>query len=233
MRVHARAALKTRRKITLTRPVAPAEGEKPRVGEIACDEALFEKLRALRKQLADERAVPPYIIFSDVSLRQMARVYPMNQGEFSRISGVGGRKLEEFGPVFMREIAGHLRANPRQIFADDSFSLPGAPPPRRSRLTDTVRETMHLLRQGKAVSDIAKIRGLTEGTIYQHIEDAMLAGEAVDLNSLVGAEARREIAAVFDRRGSGSLGPVVEALGGKYSYGQCRVVRAARQRQGL
>ncbi len=88
-----RAALKSRQKITLTRPVAPTEPEKHRAGEIACDEALFEKLRALRKQLADERAVPPYIIFSDVSLRQMARFYPANDAEFSRISGVGEKKL--------------------------------------------------------------------------------------------------------------------------------------------
>ena len=75
----------------------------------------------LRKQLADERAVPPYIIFSDVSLRQMARFYPANEKDFSRISGVGERKLREFGDVFLREIAAHLQSNPRQIFADDSF----------------------------------------------------------------------------------------------------------------
>jgi len=61
-----RAALKSRQKITLTKPVAPTGPEKHRAGEIACDEALFENLRALRKQLADERAVPPYIIYSDV-----------------------------------------------------------------------------------------------------------------------------------------------------------------------
>ena len=114
-----RAALKSRQKITLTKPVAPTEPAKHRAGEIACDEVLFEKLRALRKQLADERAVPPYIIFSDVSLRQMARFYPANEKDFSRISGVGERKLREFGEVFLREIAAHLQTNPRQIFADD------------------------------------------------------------------------------------------------------------------
>ncbi len=123
-----RAALKSRQKITLTRPVAPTGPAKHRVGEIACDEALFEKLRGLRKQLADERAVPPYIIFSDVSLRQMARFYPASEREFSRISGVGDRKLREFGEMFLREIAAHLQSNPRQIFADDSFGEPAARP---------------------------------------------------------------------------------------------------------
>lgn len=225
------AALKSRQKITLTKPVAAPEPdkEKHRVGEIACDEALFEKLRALRKQLADERSVPPYIVFSDVALRQMARFYPANDKEFSRISGVGEKKLREFGAAFLAEVATHLQTNARQIFADDSFDAPAAFVPQRSKLTDTVRETLHFLRQGKAVAEVAKIRGVVEGTIYGHLEIAMQAGEAIDVNALVSAEAQQEIAAVFKKRGFGSLGAIVESLGGKYSYGQCRLVRAAMQ----
>jgi ATP-dependent DNA helicase RecQ len=226
-----RAALKSRQKITLTKPVAPTEPEKHHIGEITCDEALFEKLRTLRKQLADERAVPPYVIFSDVSLRQMARFYPANEKEFSHVSGVGEKKLREFGAMFMREIASHLQRNPRQIFADDSFVEPATPVPRRSRLTDTVHETLHSFRHGKTVPEIAKIRGFSESTICHHLEQAMLAGEAIDVNALVSVEAQREIAAAFERHGSGNLGVVVESLAGKYGYGECRFVRAALQRQ--
>jgi ATP-dependent DNA helicase RecQ len=225
-----RAALKSRQRITLTKPVAPTGPEKHHVGEIACDEALFEKLRALRKHLADERAVPPYIIFSDVSLRQMARFYPATDADFSRISGVGGKKLQEFGAIFLHEIAAHLQANPRQMFADDSFGESVAPLPRRSRLTDTVLETLHFFRQGRTIPDIARVRGITQGTIYGHLEQALLAGEVIDVNALVSVEAQREIAAMFDQRGHGSLGLVVEAFGGKFSYGECRIVRAALQR---
>ena len=226
-----RAALKSRQKITLTRPVAPTEPAKHRAGEIACDEALFEKLRGLRKQLADERAVPPYIIFSDVSLRQMARFYPATEKDFSRISGVGERKLREFGGFFLREIAAHVQTNPRQIFADDfpSGVLPSAPIPRRSRLTDTVRETLHFFRQGKTVPEIARIRGVKDGTIYTHFEEAMLAGETVDVNALVTANAQQEIAVAFKKYGFGNLTGAVESFGGKYGYGECRVVRAALQ----
>ena len=234
-------ALKSRQKITLTRPVASTEPAKHRIGEIACDEVLFGKLRDLRKQLADERGVPPYIVFSDVSLRQMARFYPATDREFSRISGVGDRKLREFGAVFLGEIAAHLQANPRQMFADDSFDGgTGVPPvrtgkmpvPQRSRLTDTVRETLHFFRQGKTVPEIARLRGVKEGTIYSNLEEAMLAGEAVDVKSLLTAEAQRDIAAAFVRHGFGSLGSVVASLGGRYDYGQCRIVRAAMQANG-
>ncbi len=226
------AALKDRRKITLTKPVAAPETdkEKHRAGEIACDEALFERLRALRKQLADERGVPPYIVFSDVALRQMARFYPQSDREFSRISGVGEKKQREFGAVFMGEITSHLGSNPRQMFADDSFAAPAPFVPMRSKLTDTVRDTLHYFRQGKSVAEIAHIRGVVEGTIYGHLETAMQAGETIDVDSLVSAEAQREIAAAFEKHGFGSLGRVVESLGGRYGYGPCRLVRAAMQR---
>ncbi|MGP8200659.1 MAG: DNA helicase RecQ [Limisphaerales bacterium] len=125
------AALRARTQVTLTKPMsAPSAPEKaPRAGEIACDEELFERLRQLRKKLADERNVPAYIVFSDVSLRQMARYYPATDTQLTGISGVGEKKLREFGAVFLGEIAAHLQTSPRQIFADDSFG----PAPRAAR----------------------------------------------------------------------------------------------------
>jgi ATP-dependent DNA helicase RecQ len=89
-----------------------ARGQRP--GEIVCDEMLFDRLRRLRKKLADERNVPAYIIFSDVSLRQMAQYFPSNEEEFARINGVGERKLAEFGRRFIEEIAAYRRAHPIQ-----------------------------------------------------------------------------------------------------------------------
>jgi ATP-dependent DNA helicase RecQ len=113
-----RAAMRERRKVVLTKPVVAATKQRTsRVGDISCDEVLFEKLRQLRRKLADERNVPSYIVFSDVSLRQMARYYPTDSIAFSRISGVGDKKLDEFGRAFMSEIATHLQFNPKQIFA--------------------------------------------------------------------------------------------------------------------
>jgi ATP-dependent DNA helicase RecQ len=225
------AALKSRRKVTLTKPVEPTAAATPRAGEIACDEVLFEKLRALRKRLADERAVPPYIIFSDVALRQMARSYPASDREFSRISGVGEKKLREFGVIFLGEIAAHLQTNARQIFADDSFAGDGGGRPSRGSggLSETVRETLHFFRQGRTVAEISKIRGLKDGTIFTHLEEAILAGERIGVDVLVPVAAQKEIAGAFARHGFGNIVGVVESLGGKFSYGQCRLVRAAMQ----
>ncbi len=74
------AALKSRRQITLTKPVAIAEKKaRTRKGDIACDEVLFDRLRTLRRKLADERDVPAYIIFSDATLREVAPLLPRHR----------------------------------------------------------------------------------------------------------------------------------------------------------
>ena len=222
-----RAALKSRQKITLTRPVSAPEPSKQRAGEIACDEALFENLRRLRKQLADERGVPPYIVFSDVSLRQMARFYPENETEFSRINGVGDKKRREFGAAFLAEIAAHLRSHPRQMFADNAFVVPSAP--MRSRLTSTVMESLNRFRAGRSVDDVARDRALAPGTIQGHLASAIEAGERVELSRVLDDAAQREMAAAFEKHGFGNLSGVLESLGGRYSHGQARIYRAAAQ----
>lgn len=107
-------ALRERQSIRLTKAAAVTKVTRARAGEISCDETLFERLRRLRKRLADERGVPPYIVFSDVSLRQMARYYPSNESEFAQISGVGEQKLKRFGKKFISEIAAYVRANQKQ-----------------------------------------------------------------------------------------------------------------------
>ena len=107
-------ALRNRTPIVLTKQIDIAEkNAQRRAGTIECDEVLFERLRALRRKLADDRKVPAYIIFSDVSLREMARDYPTNSTEFRRIPGVGEQKLKDFGKAFLSEIKSHSAANPR------------------------------------------------------------------------------------------------------------------------
>jgi ATP-dependent DNA helicase RecQ len=226
------AALKQRRRVTLTKPVsAPAEKARA-TGDIACDETLFERLRQIRKSLADERGVPSYIVFSDVSLRQMARDYPANEREFARISGVGEKKLQEFGALFLAEIAAHLQSHPRQMFAEDSFAAP-APSPTRARLAGTVRETLRLFRAGQSVEQVAHQRLLTPGTVWGHLAEAAEAGERLDLNPFFTVEEKREVAAAFNKLGLASLSDVFESLGGRYDYHRLRLARAAiKARQG-
>ncbi|MCE9588218.1 MAG: DNA helicase RecQ [Verrucomicrobia bacterium] len=108
------AILRDRRQIRLTKPITP-NTEATRTpsraldrGDIVCDEQLFNALRALRRTLADERNVPAYVIFSDVTLRLMAREQPSTLELMSSISGIGQKKLSEFGETFISAIRDHL-----------------------------------------------------------------------------------------------------------------------------
>jgi ATP-dependent DNA helicase RecQ len=111
--------LKTRATVTLTRPMDTPKARRPerREGDIACDEILFERLRALRKRLADERRVPAYIVFGDTTLRAMARHCPDTPGAMDGIPGMGEKKRAEFGEIFATEIAAYLASNSRMSFA--------------------------------------------------------------------------------------------------------------------
>jgi ATP-dependent DNA helicase RecQ len=112
-------ALRSRRMIHLSKPMSsPKALRAPRVGGIECDETLFDRLRKLRKRLADERGVPAYVILGDNTLRQMARDYPVTVSGLGGIGGIGERKASEFGKLFTDEIANHLETYPRVRFRD-------------------------------------------------------------------------------------------------------------------
>lgn len=106
--------LRSRKPVTLTQPMAGSGPARKRTkrdrtrsvlaeadGFAAGDDDLFEKLRQLRRQLADERNVPAYIIFSDAALREMALQKPTTDAALLEISGVGEKKLADFGEVFL------------------------------------------------------------------------------------------------------------------------------------
>lgn len=78
---------------------------KPHRRAAESDGALFERLRTLRKRLADEADVPPYVVFSDAHLRDMCARRPATDDEFLQVSGVGPVKLERYGKAFLQEIA--------------------------------------------------------------------------------------------------------------------------------
>lgn len=72
---------------------------------------LFELLKEIRKEIAEQEKVPPYIIFSDKSLKEMSKTYPITKEEFSLISGVGEVKCEKYGAEFMDEIERYMKQN--------------------------------------------------------------------------------------------------------------------------
>ncbi|MCF7910537.1 HRDC domain-containing protein, partial [Candidatus Pacearchaeota archaeon] len=97
------------------------------------DKDLFEKLRNLRKQLADERKVPPFIIFGDASLHEMATNFPTNKQEFLQITGVGEKKLKDFGDFFIEVIKNHVSTKtPNKTPDKNSDKIPDKEPDKNS-----------------------------------------------------------------------------------------------------
>ncbi|MDT7042003.1 DNA helicase RecQ [Candidatus Nitronereus thalassa] len=223
-----RGFLRERPQIILTKPMSAPERKKSSVGDLAHDETLFKHLRQLRKRLADERDVPAYVVFSDVALRQMARDYPTSERDFLQISGVGNRKLQEFGKEFLTTITEYVAKHPRQDFPKEPLSS-SAPPPVSSRkkpLGLTVQETLKRFRLGDSVEHIAQQRGLVPSTIYGHLEQALQAGELIEVDRLLPHELKARMREAFAQTGFSNLTGAKEILGNLCDYGQLRLFRA-------
>jgi ATP-dependent DNA helicase RecQ len=97
------------------RPVADGKSKttQKKVLPAMVDTDLFTTLRRLRKKIADEMDLPPYIIFSDATLREMAARKPRSLDEFHEISGVGERKLQQYGETFIEAINEYLDGRQR------------------------------------------------------------------------------------------------------------------------
>ncbi len=215
-------ALRNRTPITLTKQVEVIDKtERRRYGAIECDEVLFERLRVVRRKLADERNIPAYVIFSDASLRELARAYPMTAAEFRRIPGVGEQKLKDFLEPFLGEIKNYLALNPRKIFAGN-VDIPA----RCACINDSQAETLRRFQRGESVDQISRARGFVPSTIYGHLLAAIECGKVLERDRFFTPEQEKEIGAAFRQVTDGKLVDVSALLGGKYDMGQLRIFRA-------
>ena len=204
-------------------PTDEAPADTPEVAQ------LLVILKALRKKLADQQSVPPYVVFPESALKQMAQTRPQTLEAFGRVSGVGSRKLDQYGQVFTDAI--------RQFCADYGLeSDPGAgrgrsrpPRERRQSVTETHRHTLELHRQGLSIDEIANQRGLRPSTIASHLDLLIRQGETVDLDRLVDRDRQRMITDVLAAMEEASLTAVRDRLGPTFSYEDIRLVRAVWQ----
>ncbi|TVM00145.1 MAG: DNA helicase RecQ [Candidatus Brocadia sp. WS118] len=209
-------------KVFLIKPEERLPVQKAEVSEVY-DQTLFDRLRALRKTLADQEGVPPYIIFHDTSLKEMTAYYPQSLLDLRKISGIGDRKLMKYGKIFLEEIVNYCEQNniiPKQC-SPPPEEIPGKEPK-----TSTVQATLDLYRQCLTMPEIAQKRGLAVSTIASHLEKLILDGEDISLDGFVPSEKQQHIRGVFEESGLQALSPVKEKLGEGYSYEEVRLVRA-------
>ncbi|MBV9688334.1 MAG: DNA helicase RecQ [Ktedonobacteraceae bacterium] len=192
---------------------------------------LFQHLRSLRRVLADEQGVPPYIVFSEATLRTMAQLRPQTQAQFACIPGVGDRKLEAYFTPFTDEIRLYCEAHNLSMGLEPSLvgreqqkdpalaSLLGPAP--SSRIV-----TLGLYREGRDIEDIAHERSLNPRTIIGHLVELIESGETIDIERIVQPERQKIICNALQALGGNMLKPVKELLGDEYSYEEIRLVRA-------
>lgn len=200
---------------------------KPSVSKQPADEeydtSLFERLRSVRKKIAEEYQVPPYIIFSDKTLHEMSRLYPVSLTALRAVSGVGDAKLQRYGELFVREITAYVEENPvSNIMKKQTHGLVSP----KKRKGETVEETYSLYLKMLSMENIAKIRGLGVSTISNHLEQLILDGRVTEIEQLIGTEKKRSLEEYFIESRPKSLTEVVEHFKGTASFEEARLVRA-------
>ncbi|MDX2254411.1 MAG: DNA helicase RecQ [Pseudanabaenaceae cyanobacterium bins.39] len=198
---------------------------------------LYERLRLLRKNLADEQEVPPYVIFSNATLNQMAIQQPTNRRDFGKLSGVGIKKLEQYADDFIGIILEHHQKYPPPVsnqfggeLTDSTQVKPESIKSKSSKLA-TNRATLEMYENGLDVDDIARDRGLKPATIWTHLVQLVEAGYAIDIDRLVPPERQTVIYEALEAIGGDSLRNLFDHLREAYTYDEIKIVRAIWQKE--
>ena len=187
--------------------------EKPKQ-EIIRD-ALFERLRVLRKQIADRMGVPPYVVFTDSTLSEMAQKRPISEAQMKAISGIGTERYRNYGDTFIKEIV--------------TFAKENAQPGTRIAKGMTYIETWDLFKAGYSLKVIAEKRDLNPVTIISHLVKLKEDGHEINLKALIDRNVYGIIVKAAEElsiRRDEPLKPLFESLNEKYDYGQIKLALA-------
>jgi ATP-dependent DNA helicase RecQ len=191
------------------------------------DAGLFQALRELRRELADAANVPPYVVFSDRSLIEMATYCPQTPQRLLDMAGVGQVKLERYGEPFLTVLQSYCAAHG---LAEQS-KAPNAPPALTGGLAKRrFVEVGELFAAGYSIQQLQAQYGVQRSTILGHLSRFQQQGGAVDSQRVRAAstltpEQQAQVLALFDELGADALAPVFQALNGTISFDELHVMR--------
>jgi ATP-dependent DNA helicase RecQ len=191
-------------------------------------EELFERLRLLRRQLADQQGVPAYVVFTDATLNEMTEHRPVAKTELLGIAGVSREKFNLYGEAFIGAI-GHF-------MSEKGISISRKPQTQAGLgASATYLLSLEMYEQGLTIEEIAQRRNLNPVTIVSHLVKFYEEGRDIDLWKFVNLAEVKEVVkaaqALGLTRGS-ALKPLFEALDGRYQYYQLRMALAIWEREG-
>jgi ATP-dependent DNA helicase, RecQ-like (EC 3.6.1.-) len=187
--------------------------------------SLFDRLRTLRRETALKENLPPYMVFADSTLREMAQHCPISKSALLGISGVGERKLEKYGDLFLEEIYNFLKENhmPGEEEHIQEIHNPGKPvekPPEETTeksASAVNKEPSHLktyllYQKGYSLTDIAETRKITLKTVQEHLVRCNLEGHAVPWDNFIPDEQEQLILEAVRQAGQEKLRPIKDLL---------------------
>lgn len=222
--------LRGERPVGLARFLPAEKAEKPKrerkertPAGAAAPTDLFDMLRRLRKQLADENGIAPFMIFSDATLQEMAAAQPTTRAAMLAVSGVGMKKFETWGDVFISEVLNFLGHTTQPLDPDTLADLDYQPAPvgpakaKRPRLSaeESRRLTLELHLKGKSLDAIVQEREYARSTILNQLAQLYEEGHAVRMADLLPREVYRQLLPVFTQLGADAPAKdIAAALGG-------------------
>jgi len=199
-------------------------------GWAGVDRGLFEDLRVLRRTIAEERNVPPFVVMSDATLRDLARMRPVSLPGFGQVRGIGERKQADLGPRFTAAIAAYARQHGLSTDVPVTTAAGPAPRPvaaRTSTRPNADRElAFQLFENGGSVAEAARQTGKAMSTVEGYLEAFIVERAPASLEPWVDEVTYARVKATAEAIGGGYLRPVFEALGGMVGYDQIRAVLA-------
>ena len=201
-----------------------------KAGGIEHDSRLFEILRAKRKELAEAAGIPPYVIFNDRTLYEMAAWYPQSEASLLKIHGVGQVKAERYGQIFLAIVQTYCQEHGLAEKAQ-----PVAQPPPAGQLNLELKprqlEVAEAYNDGQEVEALADAYHVKPGTVLDHLWQFARSGGKLRSSEYFLTEAgaspeqRARAMDAFESLGFELLKPVYEQLGGALNYDQLRLLR--------
>lgn len=180
------------------------------------DSQLFDILRSIRRNISIENNIPPFIVFSDITLKQMATYYPITKENMLNISGVGSLKFEKYGNIFIEAINNYVSAN--NIKPQDFIMQSEKTRKASNSRVDTAAVTYDLFKNGKTIKDIAEERDLKISTIEGHLLKYYEMGKDVNLSSYIHSNYRDDIYNAIRTYGYTKLRVLKDALPKDVTY---------------
>jgi ATP-dependent DNA helicase RecQ len=187
--------------------------EKMLIVEAAANDGLFMQLKELRKQLATEENVPPFVIFSDKSLKDMSSKMPKSLEEFLAVQGVGEAKQQKYGEIFIGKITAYVNENPNIEQPAQTLI-----PVKKERKESSHLDSLQLYKEGLNVKEIAEKRDLSVITIENHLLRCAKEGLDIDFDAWIPAKYEMQIEEAIRTHGYGLLKPLKESLPDEVTY---------------